>query len=92
MNMIDVEYNEDTLDMMYDWVQALRISEDIDYTFQETLDDCFSSPEFQYDRLDPICATVKCYGRYTAFYDEEIWALKVKNGWLVCTPIRGDLL
>lgn len=96
MNMQEVNYTDDTADDFYDWIQGLRISRDISYEFKEIVDSSFGK-EYVVDgfglncnysaviRSKPLRITNPSHGNVPT--SNEIWAIKVGNGYLVTDPI-----
>jgi len=94
--MNEVDYTDEKDDCFYDWIQDLRISRDISYEFKETLDNGFSC-EFEVNGLGVDCdksvvirskslsITNPSHGNVPL--SNEIWAIKVGNGYLVTNPI-----
>lgn len=96
MKMQNINYTEDRDDDFYDWISDLRISSDITYQFKSDLDAGFSE-EFTIDELGLNCdesvvirskslsITNPSHGNVPL--SNEIWAIKVGNGYLVTDPI-----
>lgn len=96
MSMQVVDYTEENDDDFYDWIQDLRISKDISYTYQSDVDSTFSEL-YEVSELGLNCdksAVIRAKSvRITnpshgnVLLSSEIWALKIGNGYLVTDPI-----
>lgn len=94
--MQNVNYTDDTEDNFYDWIQDLRISRNISFSFKEHVGEDFA-PDFVVEGLGLNCnksitirskslgITNPSHGN--VLLSNEIWAIKVGNGYLVTDPI-----
>ncbi len=96
MNIQEVNYTEENEDDFYDWIQDLRISKDISYTYQSDVSSTFSDL-YEVDELGLHCdksalirsksVSITNPSRGNVSLSSEIWAFKIGNGYLVTDPI-----
>ena len=94
--MQEINYTDDNAEEFSDWMYDLRISRDISYEFKSELGGGFSE-EFTVNELGLNCdksvvirskslsITNPSHGNVPL--SNEVWAIKVGNGYLVTDPI-----